>query len=174
MSKISVRSEDSINWNIITHLWCTYRTLKNNNLSRRVSVNHHMSNVCCFLFKKDFFSYVFATFFSDWYGIIHWEKHWNLILRSGDGLWERKQWLQDGWQSQKLQSHAENLLCVDVKRTVQDNACVKSINLDVQSYVDVLDIATIALFFNDFYSIVFFSKQWTKLDIFFKKSTIVI
>ena len=50
----------------------------------------------------------------------------------------------------------------------------KSINLDVQSYVDVLDIATIALFFNDFYSIVFFSKQWTKLDIFFKKSTIVI
>ena len=58
-----------------------------------------------------------------------------------------------------------------VKWTAQDNASVKSINLDLQSYVDVLDIATIELVFNDFYSIVFFSKQWTKLNIFFKKST---
>ena len=60
---------------------------------------------------------------------------------------------------------------MDVKRTVQDNASVKSINLDLQSCVDALEIATIELVFNDFYSIVFFSKQWTKLDIFFKKST---
>ena len=58
-----------------------------------------------------------------------------------------------------------------VKWTAQDNASVKSINLDLQSYVDVLDIATVELVFNDFYSIVFFSKQWTKLNIFFKKST---
>ena len=58
-----------------------------------------------------------------------------------------------------------------VKWTAQDNASVKSINLDLQSYVDVLDIATIELVFNDFYSIVSFSKQWTKLNIFFKKST---
>ena len=36
---------------------------------------------------------------------------------------------------------------------------------------DALEIATIELVFNDFYSIVFFSKQWTKLGIFFKKST---
>ena len=72
---------------------------------------------------------------------------------------------------QKLPSHAENLLSVDVKQTVQVNASEKSINLDVQSYVDVVEIATIELVFNDFYSIVFFSKQWTKLDIFFKKST---
>ena len=59
-----------------------------------------------------------------------------------------------------------------VKRTVQDNASIKGINLDVQSYVDALEIATIELVFNDFCSIVFFSKQLTKLDIFFKKSTI--
>ena len=72
---------------------------------------------------------------------------------------------------QKLPSHPENLLSVDEKQTVQVNASEKSINLDVQSYVDVLEIATIELVFNDFYSIVFFSKQWTKLDIFFKKST---
>ena len=60
---------------------------------------------------------------------------------------------------------------MNVKRTVQDNASVKGIDLDVQSYVDALEIATIALVFNDFYSIVFFFKQWKKLDIFFKKST---
>ena len=54
---------------------------------------------------------------------------------------------------------------------MQDNARVKSINLDVQSYVNTLEIATIQLVFNDFYSIVFFSKQWTMLDIFLKKST---
>ena len=36
---------------------------------------------------------------------------------------------------------------------------------------DALEIATIELVFNDFYSIVFFSKQWTKLGTFFKKST---
>ena len=58
-----------------------------------------------------------------------------------------------------------------VKQTVQDNASVKGINLDVQSYVDALEIATIELIFNDFYSIVFFPKQWTKLNTFFKKST---
>ena len=63
------------------------------------------------------------------------------------------------------------LIMCSVKWTAQDNASVKSINLDLQSYVDVLDIATIELVFNDFYSIVFFSKQWTKLNIFFKKST---
>ena len=67
--------------------------------------------------------------------------------------------------------YAENLLNVDVKRTAQDNQAVKGINLDIQSYVDALEIATIELVFNDFYYIVFFSKQWTKLDIFFKKST---
>ena len=60
---------------------------------------------------------------------------------------------------------------MDVKRTVQDSASVKSINLDVQSYVDVLEIATVELVLSDFYSIVFFFKQWTKLDVFFKKST---
>ena len=59
---------------------------------------------------------------------------------------------------------------MDVKRNVQDNGSVKSINLDVQSYIDALEIATIELVFNEFYSIVFFSKQWTKLD-FLKKST---
>ena len=63
------------------------------------------------------------------------------------------------------------LIMCSVKWTAQDNASVKSINLDLQSYVDVLDIATIELVFNDFYSVVFFSKQWTKLNIFFKKST---
>ena len=63
-------------------------------------------------------------------------------------------------KSKKFLSHAENLLSMDIKRTVQNNASVKSINLeDVQSYVDALEIATIELVFNDFYSIVFFSKQ---------------
>ena len=71
-------------------------------------------------------------------------------------------------------SRAENLLSVDVKRTVQDNASIKSINLDVQSYVDALEIATIELAFNNFYSIVFFSKQWTRLDIFFKNQPITL
>ena len=52
--------------------------------------------------------------------------------------------------SEKFLSDAENLLSVDVKRTVQDNASVKSINLDVMSYVDALEIATIELVFNDF------------------------
>ena len=60
---------------------------------------------------------------------------------------------------------------MDVKRAVQDNPSVKSINLDVHSYIDVLEIATIELVFNEFYSIVFLSKQWSKLNIFFKKST---
>ena len=60
---------------------------------------------------------------------------------------------------------------MDVKQTVQDNVIVRSIKLDVQSYVDALKIATIELVFSDFYSVVFFSKQWTKFDIFFKKST---
>ena len=59
---------------------------------------------------------------------------------------------------------------MDVKRNVQDKGSVKSINLDVQSHIDALEIATIELVFNEFYSIVFFSKQWTKLD-FLKKST---
>ena len=59
---------------------------------------------------------------------------------------------------------------MDVKRNVQDKGRVKSINLDVQSHIDALEIATIELVFNEFYSIVFFSKQWTKLD-FLKKST---
>ena len=102
---------------------------------------------------------MFATFFLDWYGTSNWEKHWNSIPLGGDGLRERKREHQDGWQSQKLLSHAENLLNVDVKRTVQDNASLKGINLDVQSYVDALEIATNELVFNDFYSIVFFSKQ---------------
>ena len=63
-------------------------------------------------------------------------------------------------KSKKFLSHADNLLSMDIKRTVQNNASVKSINLeDVQSYVDALEIATIELVFNDFYSIVFFSKQ---------------
>ena len=65
----------------------------------------------------------------------------------------------------------ENFLSVYVKWTVQDNASVKSINLDVQSYVDALETVTIELVFIDFYSAVFFYKQWSKLDIFFKKST---
>ena len=39
-----------------------------------------------------------------------------------------------------------------------------------EPYIDALEIATIELVFNEFYSIVFFSKQWTKLD-FLKKST---
>ena len=59
---------------------------------------------------------------------------------------------------------------MDVKRNVQDKGSVKSINLDVQSHIDALEIATIELVFNEFYSIVFFSKQWTKSD-FLKKST---
>ena len=107
---------------------------------------------------------MFATYFSGWYGTIHWEKHWNSIATSGDGLLERKRYFQDGRQRQKFLSHAEKLLSVDVKPTVQDDASVKSINLDVQSYADALEIAKIE-------SIVFFSKQWTKLNIFFKKST---
>ena len=114
-----------------------------------------MSNVSRFLFKKTFFSSsMFATYFSGWYGTIHWEKHWNSIATSGDGLLERKRYFQDGWQRQKFLSHAEKLLSVDVKPTVQDDASVKSINLDVQSYADTLEIAKIE-------SIVFFSKQWT-------------
>ena len=68
-------------------------------------------------------------------------------------------------------SHAENFLNVYVKWTVQDNVSVKSINLDVKSYANALEIATIELVFNDFYSIAFIRKQWTKLDIFFKIST---
>ena len=63
---------------------------------------------------------------------------------------------------------------MNVKRTVQDNASVKGIDLDVQSYVDALEIATIALVFNDFHSIVFFFKQWKKLDIFFKNQPITL
>ena len=43
---------------------------------------------------------------------------------------------------------------MDVKRTVQDSAIVKSINLDVQSYVDGLGIATIELV-NNFYCFLF-------------------
>ena len=165
MSKISVPSQESIKWKFTTHIWCTYTTPKKSDLSRRLRVNHHVSNVSRFLFKKTFFSSsMFATYFSGWYGTIHWEKHWNSIATSGDGLLERKRYFQDGWQRQKFLSHAEKLLSVDVKPTVQDDASVKSINLDVQSYADTLEIAKIE-------SIVFFSKQWTKLDIFFKKST---
>ena len=54
---------------------------------------------------------------------------------------------------------------------MQDNASVKRINLDVQRYVDALEITTIELVFKNSYSIVFFYKQWTKFDILFKKST---
>ena len=57
---------------------------------------------------------------------------------------------------------------MDVNGNVQDKISVKTI--DVQSYVDALEIARIELVFNDFYSIVFFSKLLTKLDIFFKTS----
>ena len=93
---------------------------------------------------------MFATYFSGWFGTIHWEKHGNSIPTSGDGLWERKQFFQDGWQWQKFLSHAEKLLSVDVKPTVQDEASVKSINLDIQSYADALEIATIEFVFDDF------------------------
>ena len=41
---------------------------------------------------------------------------------------------------------------MNVKGTVQDNASVKGINLDVQSYADAQEVATIELIFNDFYS----------------------
>ena len=47
----------------------------------------------------------------------------------------------------------------------------KEYQLRSTELVDALEIATIELVFNDFYSIAFFSKQWAKLDIFFKKST---
>ena len=63
---------------------------------------------------------------------------------------------------------------MDVKRTVQDNASVKSMNLNVQSFVDALEIATIESVFNDFYSMVFFFKQWAKLNVFFKKATSIV
>ena len=39
---------------------------------------------------------------------------------------------------------------MDVKPTVQDEASVKSINLDIQSYADALEIATIEFVFDDF------------------------
>ena len=55
MSKIPVHSKESIKWKYTTHLQYAYTTPKKSNLSRRVSVNHHMSNVCCFLFKKNLF-----------------------------------------------------------------------------------------------------------------------
>ena len=47
-------------------------------------------------------------------------------------------------------------------------------NLNVQSFVDALEIATIESVFNDFYSMVFFFKQWTKLNVFFKKATSIV
>ena len=63
-------------------------------------------------------------------------------------------------------SHAENFLNVYVKRTVQDNVGVKSINLDAKSYVDALEIATIELVFKGFWR-----RKLEEVGIFFKKST---
>ena len=40
---------------VTTHLWCTYTAHRKSNLSRRVSVNNHVSNICRFLFQKKLF-----------------------------------------------------------------------------------------------------------------------
>ena len=63
MSKIPVHLQESIKWKFTTHLWCTYTTPKKSVLSRKVSVNYHVSNVCCFLFKKNFFLKYLNIFF---------------------------------------------------------------------------------------------------------------
>ena len=60
---------------------------------------------------------------------------------------------------------------MDVKQTVQDNASVKGVNLELQSIGNALGIAIIEVVFNNFYSIVFFFKPRTKLDICFQKLT---
>ena len=48
MSKMAVHSKESIKWEFTTHLWCTYTTSKKSNLSRSVSVNHHVFSDCDF------------------------------------------------------------------------------------------------------------------------------